>query len=64
MILAAPAFAKPVVFKFSHVVAENTPNGQMSNTFKELVDQPLPARESEREGPVVPDRQRRLPFRN
>ncbi|MCP4343168.1 MAG: hypothetical protein GY799_30915 [Desulfobulbaceae bacterium] len=41
MILAAPAFAKPVVIKFSHVVAENTPKGQMANKFKELVDQRL-----------------------
>jgi C4-dicarboxylate-binding protein DctP len=27
----------PVVLKFSHVVAENTPKGQMANKFKELV---------------------------
>ncbi|KAA6184184.1 TRAP transporter substrate-binding protein [Thiohalocapsa marina] len=27
----------PVVIKFSHVVAENTPKGQMANRFKELV---------------------------
>jgi len=27
----------PVMLKFSHVVAENTPKGQMANKFKELV---------------------------
>ena len=35
------AMAKPIVIKFSHVVAENTPKGQMANKFKELVDQRL-----------------------
>ena len=29
--------ADPLVIKFSHVVAENTPKGQMANKFKELV---------------------------
>ncbi len=38
---AAVAMAAPVVIKFSHVVAENTPKGQMANKFKELVDQRL-----------------------
>lgn len=28
---------EPVVIKFSHVVAENTPKGQMANKFKDLV---------------------------
>ena len=32
---------EPVVIKFSHVVAENTPKGQMANKFKELIDQRL-----------------------
>ena len=41
MILAAPALAKPIVIKFSHVVAENTPKGQMANKFKDLVAQRL-----------------------
>ncbi len=41
MILAAPSFAEPIVIKFSHVVAENTPKGQMANKFKELVEQRL-----------------------
>jgi C4-dicarboxylate-binding protein DctP len=31
--------ADPIVIKFSHVVAENTPKGQMANKFKELVAQ-------------------------
>jgi C4-dicarboxylate-binding protein DctP len=41
--LAAPlaTAADPVVIKFSHVVAENTPKGQAANKFKELVDQRL-----------------------
>ena len=38
---ATMAMAGPVVIKFSHVVAENTPKGQMANKFKELVDQRL-----------------------
>ena len=29
----------PVMLKFSHVVAENTPKGQMANKFKELVEE-------------------------
>ncbi len=33
--------ADPIVIKFSHVVAENTPKGQMGNKFKELIDQRL-----------------------
>lgn len=35
------ATAAPIVIKFSHVVAENTPKGQMANKFKDLVDQRL-----------------------
>ncbi len=39
---AGPVFAsKPVVIKFSHVVAENTPKGQMANKFKDLVAERL-----------------------
>jgi C4-dicarboxylate-binding protein DctP len=30
---------EPVVIKFSHVVAENTPKGQMANRFKALVEE-------------------------
>jgi C4-dicarboxylate-binding protein DctP len=40
-LLAAPLSAAPIVIKFSHVVAENTPKGQMANKFKELIDQRL-----------------------
>ncbi|WP_035245002.1 TRAP transporter substrate-binding protein [Desulfogranum mediterraneum] len=36
-----PVWAKPVVIKFSHVVAENTPKGQMANKFKDLVAERL-----------------------
>jgi C4-dicarboxylate-binding protein DctP len=35
------ATAAPIMIKFSHVVAENTPKGQMANKFAELVDQNL-----------------------
>jgi C4-dicarboxylate-binding protein DctP len=38
---ATMTMAAPIVIKFSHVVAENTPKGQMANKFKELVDQRL-----------------------
>jgi len=31
----------PIVIKFSHVVAENTPKGQMANKFKDLVAERL-----------------------
>jgi C4-dicarboxylate-binding protein DctP len=40
-LIAAPLAAAPIVIKFSHVVAENTPKGQMANKFKELVEQRL-----------------------
>lgn len=35
-------FAAPVEIKFSHVVAENTPKGQMALKFKALVEERLP----------------------
>ncbi|MGE4299029.1 MAG: TRAP transporter substrate-binding protein [Desulfovibrionaceae bacterium] len=38
---SAAKVEKPIIIKFSHVVAENTPKGQMANKFKELVDQRL-----------------------
>ncbi|WP_299182054.1 TRAP transporter substrate-binding protein [uncultured Neptuniibacter sp.] len=38
---AQAAVAAPVEIKFSHVVAENTPKGQMATKFKELVDERL-----------------------
>ncbi len=40
-LMAAPAFSKPVIIKFSHVVAENTPKGQMANKFRDLVNERL-----------------------
>ena len=44
MVLAGPVSAAPVVIKFSHVVAEKTPKGQMALKFKELVEQRLPGK--------------------
>jgi len=42
MLVTGTAFAKdPVTIKFSHVVAENTPKGQMANKFKDLVGERL-----------------------
>lgn len=35
--LALSAHAEPIVIKFSHVVAENTPKGKMANKFRDLV---------------------------
>lgn len=39
--LAGAAQAEPIVIKYSHVVAENTPKGQMAIKLKELVDERL-----------------------
>ncbi|MHC3968956.1 C4-dicarboxylate ABC transporter, partial [Pseudomonas aeruginosa] len=36
--------AQPIVIKFSHVVAENTPKGQGALLFKKLVEQRLGGR--------------------
>ncbi len=33
--------AEPIVIKFSHVVAENTPKGKMANKFRDLVNERL-----------------------
>ncbi len=41
VVTATVSMAAPIVMKFSHVVAENTPKGQMANKFKELIDQRL-----------------------
>ncbi len=41
MVLANAVLADPIVIKFSHVVAENTPKGQMANKFKALVEERL-----------------------
>ena len=40
-IIASPAVfaADPILIKFSHVVAENTPKGQMATKFKALVEE-------------------------
>ncbi len=37
MLTPAAMAADPIVMKFSHVVAENTPKGQMANKLKELI---------------------------
>ncbi|WP_428622397.1 TRAP transporter substrate-binding protein [Sedimenticola sp.] len=39
-------FCAPIEIKFSHVVAENTPKGQMAIRFKELVEKRFPGRVS------------------
>ena len=39
--MAAPAISGPIIIKFSHVVAENTPKGQMANKFRDLVNERL-----------------------
>lgn len=41
MIVAGTVSAAPITIKFSHVVAENTPKGQMANKFKSLVEERL-----------------------
>ena len=41
---ATVSMAGPMVIKFSHVVAENTPKGQMAMKFKELIEQRLPGK--------------------
>jgi len=37
--LAAPALAEPIVIKFSHVVAIDTPKGQAAEYFKKLAEE-------------------------
>lgn len=39
--MPAAKAADPIVIKFSHVVAENTPKGRMATKFKEIVDEKL-----------------------
>jgi C4-dicarboxylate-binding protein DctP len=39
LLISAPAFAEPVVIKFSHVVAVDTPKGQAAEYFKKLVEE-------------------------
>jgi C4-dicarboxylate-binding protein DctP len=41
MLSGPAAYAGPIKIKFSHVVAVNTPKGQMAEKFKELVEQRL-----------------------
>jgi C4-dicarboxylate-binding protein DctP len=42
---AAPAFSQqPIVIKFSHVVAPNTPKGKGAEKFKELAEKRLPGK--------------------
>jgi C4-dicarboxylate-binding protein DctP len=41
LLFAGSALAGPIVVKFSHVVAENTPKGKMANKFKDLVEKRL-----------------------
>ena len=42
LLICTSAFAaEPIVIKFSHVVAEDTPKGRGAQLFKELVEQRL-----------------------
>ncbi len=41
MLSAPAANAAPIKIKFSHVVAVNTPKGQMAEKFKALVEERL-----------------------
>ena len=42
--IAALAHAEPIVIKFSHVVADNTPKGQGALLFKKLAEERLPGK--------------------
>ncbi|WLQ13500.1 TRAP transporter substrate-binding protein [Hahella aquimaris] len=42
--LSFSVFAAPIQIKFSHVVAENTPKGQMAIKFKQLMEERLPGK--------------------
>jgi C4-dicarboxylate-binding protein DctP len=42
--LSLPALADPIIIKYSHVVAENTPKGQSALKFKELAEKYLPGK--------------------
>ncbi|MDH5538191.1 MAG: TRAP transporter substrate-binding protein [Rhizobacter sp.] len=41
---AGPAMAQPIVIKYSHVVADQTPKGQAALKFKELAEKKLPGK--------------------
>jgi len=43
-LLSGPAQADPIIIKFSHVVADNTPKGQAAIKFKELAEKKLPGK--------------------
>ena len=43
-VLVGPVSAEPIVIKFSHVVAPDTPKGKGADKFKELAEQRLPGR--------------------
>jgi C4-dicarboxylate-binding protein DctP len=42
--LSVAASADPIIIKYSHVVAENTPKGQAALKFKELAEKYLPGK--------------------
>jgi C4-dicarboxylate-binding protein DctP len=42
--LLAPAYAAPIIIKYSHVVADVTPKGQAAIKFKELAEKKLPGK--------------------
>jgi C4-dicarboxylate-binding protein DctP len=44
LLVSGAVQSAPIVIKFSHVVAENTPKGRMANKFKELAEQRLPGK--------------------
>ncbi len=44
ILFSAAAQAEPIKIKFSHVVAVNTPKGQMAEKFKALVEERLPGK--------------------
>ncbi len=44
LVLAGPVQAAPMVIKFSHVVAENTPKGQAALLFEKLAEERLPGK--------------------
>ena len=44
LVLAGPASAKPILIKFSHVTAPNTPKGRGADMFKDMVHERLAGR--------------------
>lgn len=41
VVVSTSAMAREIVIKFSHVVAQNTPKGQMANFFRDIVNEKL-----------------------